>query len=86
MMDLSAGITYEPHARAQMRARGITEAQVRAALAAYHTSYPAEPLPHSALRSTVYIGVADGRDLKVYVRTGSHPPHVTTAVWKGDDQ
>lgn len=85
-MDLCAGITYEPDALAQMHARGITRAQVQAALAAYHTSYPAEPLPHSALRSTVYIGVADGRDRKVYVRTGSNPPHVTTTVWKGADQ
>lgn len=84
-MDISAGITYEPHALAQMQARGITRAQVQSALAAYHTSYPAEPLPHSALRSMVYIGAVDGRDLKVYVRTGSNPPHVTTTVWKGAD-
>jgi hypothetical protein len=84
MMNL-VGMTFGAHAREQMEARGITEQQVRAAMMPYHTSYPAESLPHTPLRSTVYIGTVEGRDLKVYVRTGSAPPHVTTAFWKGDE-
>lgn len=67
-----------------MRWRGITEAQVEQALATYHTSYPAESVPHTRYRSLLYIGTVRGRDLKVYVREGSDPPYVTTVVWRGD--
>ena len=61
----AARVVYDPHARRQMRDRRITEQQVEMVLANYHTSYPAEPLPHVPGRSIVYIGEADGRDLKV---------------------
>lgn len=80
------GCTFEPHARTQMQTRGISAEQVRQALASFHTSYPAEPLAHTAVRSVVYIGTVGGRDLKVYVLVGSEPPHVTTAVWRGEEQ
>jgi hypothetical protein len=69
-----------------MLKRGVTDEQIRAALRSYHTSYPAEPLPHTPLRAIVYVGTVDERDLKVDVLQGSSPPHVMTVVWKGDDE
>jgi hypothetical protein len=83
--DESPAIIYDPHARRQMRDRRITERQVEAVLKSYHTSYPADPLPHTLERSTIFIGEVDGRDLKVYVLQGSQPPYVKTVVWKGDE-
>jgi hypothetical protein len=65
-----------------MPVRGVTEAQVVRALRTYHTVYPAEPLPHTPLRSVVYVATVDGRELKVYVRLGSEPPFVTTVAWR----
>ena len=72
-VDDAGRIVYDAHARRQMPDRRITEQQVEAVLANYHTSYPAEPLPQTAERSMIYIGEVDGRDLKVYVLQGSDP-------------
>ena len=85
-MNLDRGVSYDGHARLRMRLRGITEAQVELVLAEYHTSYPAEPLPGRRVRALVYVGLVDGRDLKVYVEEGSYPPYVATVVWKGDEE
>ena len=85
-MDLSRGFVIGDHARRQMHDRGITDEHVETALVSYHTSYPAEPLPHQREQSTVYVGMVAGRDLKVYVRDNSDPPFVRTVVWKGDEQ
>ena len=66
-----------------MRTKHITEAQVERALAAYHTLYPDEPLPHTPVRAIIYIGTVAGRDLKVYVQEHSDPPYVLTVTWRG---
>lgn len=85
-MNRDPGIVYDGHARRQMQERRITEAQVESVLAAYHTSYPAEPLPRRPERSIVYVGAVGGRDLKVYVLEESDPPYIKTVVWKGEEQ
>lgn len=73
------------HTREQMEIRGVTESQIDVALRTYHSSCPAAALPGRAFRSTVYVGTVDGRDLKVYVEDGTHPPLVRTVAWKGDE-
>ncbi len=85
-MDLSRGFVIGGRARRQMHDRGVTDEHVEAVPVSYHTSYPAEPLPHQREQSTVYVGTVAGRDLKVYVRDNSHPPYVRTVVWKGEEQ
>jgi hypothetical protein len=80
------GVTFQRHAQRKMGQRDVSEAQVRTVLRDYHTSYPAEPLPHTSLRVIVYVGTVGDRDLKIYVLEGSSPPHVMTVVWKGDDE
>ena len=85
-LDLTGGFIIGGHAARQMRDRGVTREQVEAVLASYHSSYPAEPLPHQREESTVYIGTLAGRDLKVYVRDNSNPPYVRTVVWRGEEQ
>ena len=82
---MAGEITYQDHARRRMGRRKITDVQVETVLNQWHTSYPAEPLPHRPYRSTVYVGTVDGRELKVYVLEGSDPPHVMTAAWKGEE-
>jgi hypothetical protein len=69
-----------------MGQRDVSEAQVRAVLRDFHTSYPAASLPHTSLRAIVYVGTVGDRDLKFYVLEGSNPRHVMTVVWKGDDE
>jgi acetyl-CoA acetyltransferase len=85
-LDLTNGFVIGPHAARQMQHRGITQEQIEAVLQSYHTSYPAEPLAHQREQSTVCVGTLAGRDLKVYVRDNSNPPHVRTVVWKGEEQ
>jgi len=65
-LDLANGFVIGVHATRQMHHRGITREQIEAVLLAYHTSYPAEPLPRQREQSTVYVGTFAGRDLKVY--------------------
>jgi hypothetical protein len=65
-----------------MAERGVTGGQVERALAEYHTSYPAEPLPHDPIGATVYVATVDGRMLKVYVENSSDPPLVRTVAWR----
>ena len=67
-----------------MRRRRITKEQVEHVLAYYHTSHPAQPLPHTTERSVVYVGTVDGRELRVYVLKDSNPSYVKTAAWKDE--
>jgi len=52
-MDLSEGFRIAGHAPSRMRTRGVTREQIGRALAAYHLSYPAEPMPHLPYRCTI---------------------------------
>jgi hypothetical protein len=83
-MDLSEGFRILGHAPWRMGTRGVTREQIEEALTSYHTSYPAEPLPHVPYRCTVYMATIGGRQLKVYVQDGTHPPIVRTVAWKDD--
>jgi hypothetical protein len=47
-------------------------------------SYPAEPLPHVPYGCTIYAATISGRQFKVYVQGGTHPPIVRTVVWTDD--
>jgi hypothetical protein len=51
-------------------------------LRTYHTSYPAEALPHLPYRCTVFQATVDGRQLKIYVQDDTHPPVVRTVACK----
>lgn len=68
------------HLRRRMAQRGITEEDVRAALARHHTSYP------TLEQSVCYIGPGiDGRDLKVWIvlpGLSADPAIVKSAAWK----
>lgn len=58
-------ITIIPHARDQMRERGISEAQVRAVLG---HPYHEEP-PHACTEGAVYVGhlvEEDGKEVEVF--------------------
>jgi hypothetical protein len=81
-MDLSDGFRIAGHTPFRMRTRGISYEQIEQALAEYHTSYPAEQLPNVPYRCTIYQATVDGRQLKVYVQDGTHPPVVRTVAWK----
>ena len=83
-MDLSHGFRIAGHTPSRMRTRNVTEDQIHRVLAEYHTSYPAEPLPHTPYRCTLYVGTVDGRQLKVYVQDDTHPPVVRTVAWKDE--
>ena len=83
-MNPDDGVLYDPHAELQMRRRKVSRSQVLEVLRNYHTSHPAEPLRHSPLRSMIYMGTVQGRELKVYIRDGSSPVYVTTVAWKDE--
>ena len=66
---------FDPHALDQMAERGITEADVGAALA-----NPLSRRPSRFQREEVY-GTAPGpRTLKVVIVAGSEPPYVITVM------
>ncbi|MFF2296984.1 DUF4258 domain-containing protein [Arthrobacter sp. NPDC058127] len=73
-------LNFSSHARNQMRRRGITEEDVRAALEHWNTSVPGKSAP------VCYIGtVPDGRTLQVCLSdtVGSQATiDVVTAYWK----
>jgi len=66
-----------PHVRERLSERNVPEGAVDWVLNHYHSS-------RSARRSTIYIVVVNGRNLRVYVRTGSNPPRVTTVAWEDE--
>lgn len=66
--------TYTKHAREQMAARRITEAEVEEVLRSYHTSYT------DRKGNPIYIGHPNSRRIKVVVVRDSDPPHVITAA------
>ena len=57
-----------------MRQRAISEREVEAVLADYHTSYTDEG------GNPIFVGHPGGRRVVVVVRLESNPPHVVT-VW-----
>lgn len=65
---------YTRHARDQMALRGISEAEVEAVLADFHTEYPDRE------GNRIVIGRPGGRRVKVVVARGSDPPRVITAA------
>ena len=79
--DESASLILTPHLRQRMRERGIAEDAIRWTLANYHTQRPAG-LRRGAKPAVIFVGVWDGRILRVYVERGSSPPKVMTAAWE----
>ena len=67
-----------------MQIRRVSADQVVRALAAFHTTYPAELKPNDPVGAIVYIATIDGRDRKVYVKVGSDPPLVRSVAWRGE--
>ncbi len=67
--------TYSQHARDQMAARHISEAEVERTLSRHYWSDFSQ-----STGNEMYFGRPDGRLICVVVRPGSNPPHVVT-VW-----
>jgi hypothetical protein len=66
--------TYSKHARDMMAERSISEAEVEAVLANYHTNY------RDKKGNDILIGHPTGRRIKVVVARGSNPPHIISAA------
>ena len=75
-----ANCRYSGHAREQMVRRQVPAGDVEYVLDHFHTRRPALPRVN-ARPAEIYIGIVDGRDLKVYVEIGSRPPYVKTVAW-----
>lgn len=83
MLQPGEGIRYTPHALERMAEFGIAEEDVRATLEDPNRTRAALPRP-LAPRSIIYLRRIGPRTCKVYVRAGSRPMHVLTAVWHGE--
>jgi hypothetical protein len=57
-----------------MAQRRITEFEVEAVLADYHTHY------HDVEGNDIMIGLPNGRRIKVVTARGTNPPHVITVA------
>jgi hypothetical protein len=66
--------SYSRHARLRMIQRAISESEVEAVLADYHTHYTDED------GNAIYVGNPGGHRVVVVVRKDTEPPHVIT-VW-----
>ena len=76
-------ITYEQHARDRMSERNVTDADVRQTLDQPDRVRPAVERPPNP-PCTIYEREINGRVCKVYVRTGTTPPVVATALWRSE--
>ena len=84
VLEAGESFEYEPHARERMFLRGVTEDDVRATLEAPDRTKPALYRPPTE-PCIVYLREMHGRRIcKVYVREGSRPMCVATAVWHGE--
>jgi hypothetical protein len=68
-------LLYDPHARDQMAARRISEADVEAVLGA-----PRYRRPSHGGREELYGRAVDGRTLRLVVVAGSQPPMIITVM------
>lgn len=64
----------------RMRQRHITPAQVEEVLRKSERDYAARRIRGVRTRARVYVGVSDGRTIKVYVTPGTNPVWVRTVV------
>lgn len=76
-------IVYESHAREQMRARGVTESNIRLTLEDPDRVRPAIARPPNP-PCEIYERSIEGRVCKVYVRKDSNPPVVATTAWRNE--
>jgi len=67
------------HARQRMAERNISDEAIDWVLANYHTRRPA-PVRDPAEPVEILQGTFNGRDIKVYVVSGSNPPIVKTVA------
>ena len=74
-------IEYEPHARDQMKERGVDREAVELTVMEPDQTRPAmrrrEPC-------TIYLRAIGNRTCKVYVRDDTDPPRVATVAWHGE--
>ena len=72
--------TYTGHAREQMQRRRINNDAVEWVLVHFDVRVPAQPRVN-ARPAEIFIGLFDGRRLRVYVEIGTMPPRVKTVAW-----